>query len=239
MLFRTSVKLTLPLLVLALLFARLGLWQLERKAAKEDLFREFESAPALPLEQALAREQRFARVEAIGRYDVTRHILLDNRILNGRAGVHVLTPFTLGDGTTLLVNRGWLPLPPDRLKLPEIWTSEGSLTIRGRLNRISDDGLRIGEADVLTTDQWPQLVTYLDLETASTALGTELAPWLVQLDADDSSGFADRQWKAAVMEPAVHGAYAFQWFSLFAAAIIIWIVLGVRRAQTEAKANRL
>jgi cytochrome oxidase assembly protein ShyY1 len=152
MFFKTSARLTLPLLVLTLVFGRLGLWQMERMSEKEELFQQFENAPLLTIEQALAREQRFARVEAFGRYDARRHILLDNRILNGRAGVHALTPFSMENGTTLLVNRGWLPMPPDRLSLPAVPTPEAALTIRGRLNRMPLDGLRIGEADVLTAD---------------------------------------------------------------------------------------
>ena len=149
----------------------------------------------------------------------------------GRAGVHVLTPFRLEDGTWLLVNRGWLPIPPDRRSLPEVVTDNDSRVISGILNQPSTGGQRIGDADILVSDQWPQLVTYFELDSVSMALGIELEPWIVQLDAGDQTGFEGRQWKAAVMEPKMHGAYALQWFALAAAALVIWIVLGVRRAQ--------
>ena len=75
-------------------------------------------------------------------------------------------------------------------------------------------GFRLGKPDELVTDEWPQLVTYLDLETVSHALGTPLTLWLLQLDPADSGGFEGRQWTAAVMGPEVHAAYAFQWFAL-------------------------
>ena len=120
--FRPSFTLSLILIMLASLFLWLGMWQLDRKAEKELLFERFATAPTLGLEQALADEHEFARVEAFGRYDTTRHLLVDNRIWNGRAGVHVLTPFQLTDGRWLLVNRGWLPLPPDRSSLPDVPT---------------------------------------------------------------------------------------------------------------------
>jgi len=231
MIFRTSFRLTLLLFVLALIFGRMGFWQLERKSEKEELFEQFENAPFLPVGQAMIDGERFAHIEAFGRYDASRHILLDNRIHNGRPGVHVLTPFTLADGTVLLVNRGWLPMPPDRLSLPAVPTDDSPGTITGRLNRLPTEGLKVGKADVLAKDNWPQLVTYLEPGAVSAALGESLAPWLVQLDTVDDSGFEDRQWKPAVMEPAVHGAYAFQWFSLFAVTIIIWIALGIRSAR--------
>jgi len=231
MLFKPSIRLTLTLILLAFAFLRLGIWQLERKAEKEKMFESFRNAPFMRIEQAITQEELYARVEAYGHYDARRHILLDNKILNGRAGVHVLTPFTLTDGTELLVNRGWLPLPPDRRSLPAVPTDDSQRTIKGRLNHLPTGGPRVGEADVLAPDIWPQLVTYLDPEPVDAALNKNLAPWLVQLDPADKSGFDGRQWKAAVMEPKVHGAYALQWFSLLASTIIIWIALGVRRAQ--------
>ncbi len=231
--FRTSLKLTLLLFALALGFARMGLWQLDRKTEKEALFELYDNAPVLQLEVAIDRKQRFARVEAFGRYDATRHILLDNAIFNGRAGVYVLTPFTLADGTSLLVNRGWLALPADRRSLPEVPTDNSPVTINGRLNALPTDGPRIGELDVLARNRWPQLVTYLDPESVSKALDMELANWLVQLDASDASGFEGREWQAAVMKPQVHGAYALQWFALSIAAIIIWISLAVRSTKEK------
>ncbi len=187
----------------------------------------------LSIEQALKQDKRFSRVQAYGHFDDTRHVLLDNKILNGRAGVHVLTPFMLKSGVTILVNRGWLPLPPDRRHLPPVPTEHSMRTINGILKKPTTDGPRLGKPDELVADEWPQLVTYLDLETVSDALGTALPPWLLQLDPADSSGFEGRQWKAAVMGPEVHAAYAFQWFALSLATMIIWLTLGVRRAQQQ------
>ena len=236
--FRPSFSLSLILITLAAVFLRLGLWQLDRKAEKSALFARFDQAPALGVEEALGRKEEFARVEAFGAYDPDRHLLLDNRIWNGRAGVHALTPFRLADGRLILVNRGWLPLPPDRSSLPDVPTGPADRTIHGRLARVVSEGLRLGGADILRTDQWPQLITYLDLDDISASLGEPVQPWIVQLDADDPSGYGDRQWSPAVMEPSVHGAYAFQWMALAAAAIIIWIIMGVRRARGLRSNNR-
>jgi surfeit locus 1 family protein len=236
--FRPSIKLTLVLFVLAFVFLRLGIWQTDRKAEKEMLFEQFKNAPVLGLEEALHQQEQFARVEARGRYDPDRHILLDNKIFNGRAGVHVLTPFSLENGSQILVNRGWLPLAADRRSLPAVPTDGRDRIIRGILNRPSAGGQRLGEADIVKREDWPQLITYLDLNSVGEALETLLEPWLVQLDADDVSGFEDRQWQAAVMTPEVHGAYALQWFALAAAALVIWIILGIRRASSGAEETK-
>lgn len=227
--FRPSITLTLILIILAGVFLRLGLWQLDRKAEKAALFERFEDAPSLGIEQALQQDAQWARIEAFGRYDPGRHVLLDNRIWNGRSGVHALTPFRLSDGRWLLVNRGWLALPPDRRSLPEVPSDASPRTIRGRLAAPTAGGPRLGAADVLVEDEWPQLVTYLDLADIGAALGEPLEPWTILLDPADDSGFGDRQWSAAVMGPEVHGAYAVQWLALSAATLIIWITLGMRR----------
>jgi surfeit locus 1 family protein len=228
--FKPSLKLTLILLLLAALFLRLGFWQLERKSEKQQLFDAFEQAPLQELGQALSGDAPFVRVEAWGRYDTQRHLLLDNRLHQGRAGVQVLTPFQLQDGRQILVNRGWLPMPPDRRSLPAFETAGDWRTITGILVWPPAGGPRLGEADRLDSEHWPQLVTYLDLEQASAALGTSLQPRLIQLDPQDPTGFEGRDWQPAVMGPEVHGAYALQWFSLALAALIIWLALGYRRA---------
>jgi len=229
--FRPSVGLSLLLLALALLFLRLGLWQLDRKAGKEALFERFANAPSLEIGQALDRSEEFARVDARGHYDAVRSVLLDNRIWNGRAGVHVLTPFVLTDGRVLMVNRGWLPLAPDRASLPAVATDSAPRQISGRLVRPPTGGVRLGQPDPLAPAEWPQLVTYLELDAVSRALGTPVEPWILQLDAADPSGFDGRDWQPAVMGPETHGAYAVQWFGLCAASVVIWLVLGVRRGR--------
>jgi len=231
--FKPSLGLTVALLLIGMLFAWLGLWQLDRQEEKQLLFDQFENAPSMAIEQALKRTEGFSRVEAYGHYDEQLHILLDNKILNGRVGVHVLTPFVLVDGRMILINRGWLPLPPDRRELPPVYTDPAPRVIAGIMKKPATGGPRLGDPDVLVRDRWPQLITYLDLDSVGSALEATLEPWLLQLDDDDPTGFDGRQWKAAVMEPQVHRAYALQWFSLMLATIIIWVTLGIRRGQQE------
>jgi surfeit locus 1 family protein len=237
--FRPSIAQTLILVTLAAAFLGLGLWQLDRKAEKEDLFARFAEAPSMDLAQALSAGQPFTHVNALGRYDPNRHILLDNKIWQGRAGVHVLTPFGQESGPTLLVNRGWLPMPADRSRLPEVPTVGGLRELRGRLAPLPATGQRLGNPDVLTTDQWPQLMTYFDLPEIAAALGNDLEPWIVLLDAEDPNGFNGRQWSPATMGPEVHGGYAVQWLALLVTAMVIWVLLGVRRGEQLQRRQRV
>lgn len=235
--FRTTIGLTLLLFLLAAVFARLGAWQLARMTEKEQLFARFENAPQLTLGEAIDSQAQFARVRAWGRFDTRRHLLLDNRIHQGRAGVHVLTPFYTSDGHTVLVNRGWLPLAADRRALPQVPTDGAPREISGRLSRLESAGPRLGEADRLRPDTWPQLVTWLDHAPVAHALGEDLEHWIILLDATQADGFAARDWQPATMAPATHGAYALQWFSLATAAVVIWLLLGFRQGGRTRREN--
>lgn len=229
--FRPSISSTIVLAFLAALFASLGMWQTSRSAEKFELEHQFSNAAIMPLAEAIKQDQRFAKVSALGKYDRTRHILLDNQILNGQPGVHVYTPFHSEDGITVLVNRGWLPLGADRSVLPDVTTPDFSFVINGRLNTFPVPGRSLGDADKLQTDQWPQLVTYLNQADIATALGTSLIPWVVQLAAEDESGFAGRDWQPVYLTSNKHDAYAFQWYALAFATFVLWVFGGIRRAR--------
>lgn len=212
------------LIPVALLGFLLGWWQLQRMAEKEALIGDFEDRQVQTLKASLASERNFVRIRTTGQLDPNRHILLDNKIWKGRAGVHVFTPFTSA-GTTILVNRGWLLLPPDRSSLPGFDTPATPVTIEGILAPAPEHRQRLGEPDVLDSTHWPQLVTYLDIDNVEAALGTDLASRVIWLDDDDPNGFDGRDWSPVNMTPGHHRAYAVQWFALGLAALIFWLVL--------------
>jgi len=81
------------LFVLTTLFVTLGMWQEKRAAEKEQTELQHQMASRVSFATALARDERFARIDVSGHYDPVRHILLDNQVWKGRAGVHVFTPF--------------------------------------------------------------------------------------------------------------------------------------------------
>lgn len=231
--FRPPIAATLALLMLAILFASLGAWQTRRAAEKTVLEAEHEQAPRLALDTALAKNQRFARIKVSGHYDPQRHILLDNQLWQGRNGVHVFTPFSASDGISILVNRGWLPLPADRRSLPDIPTPGQSITISGRLNLMPVPGRMVGEADELETDRWPQLVTYMNHPDIARVLALPLETSIIQLSPEAEHGFEDRDWKPVFLSPERHRAYAFQWYALMAAAIVLWLLAGFRKSEGQ------
>ncbi|GAB4192164.1 MAG: hypothetical protein Tsb002_21620 [Wenzhouxiangellaceae bacterium] len=217
----------LPLLaavVLISFFTRLGLWQLDRADEKRDILAAAANAGQVQLSTLSSAPQRYSQLSMEGRYDTRRHLLLDNQILNGRPGVNVLTPFTTSTGHTVLVNRGWLPLGPRR-ELPEVETPTGPLTLSGRVNLPPRVGRRLGENKPLSTRQWPQLITYLDLPVVAAALDQPLTEWIVQLDADSPGGFAGRDWPVVNFGPERHLSYAWTWFTLAFTVFLVTALL--------------
>ena len=232
--FKPSFTATVVLFLLAVLFANLGMWQTRRGEEKSVTEQQFVSADILPLNQAIENGSRFAHINVSGHYDTRRHILLDNQVWNGRAGVHVFTPFYTVDGTAILVNRGWLPLPANRQIMPGIPTPQRETVLTGRLNTFPVPGRSLGGADELKTDQWPQLVTYLKAADISESLGMMLSEWIVQLSASEQAGFDGRDWQPVYLSSQKHKAYAFQWFALAGISMVLWVFNGIRKERGNA-----
>jgi len=64
----------------------------------------------------------------------------------------------------------------------------------------------------------------------SADLGRPLQPRLLLLDPDATSGFV-RKWTPAVMPPARHQAYAFQWFAFALAALVLFVALHWKKVE--------
>lgn len=104
------------LLVLVLVGLALAAWQWQRAGEKEAIAQRLSSALAdapVPL-QALTDASLADRQSVLlaGTYLWQATIYLDNRAMDGAAGVHVLTPLQLKDGRIAWVNRGWMPKAP-------------------------------------------------------------------------------------------------------------------------------
>ncbi|MBT8061771.1 MAG: SURF1 family protein [Gammaproteobacteria bacterium] len=221
-------------LVLIVLFVTLGNWQRDRANNKDELIAAYLSAGQSRTLPDPARAKPGLHLTVRGQFDSQRHTLADNRVYQGKGGVHVYTPFKT-NGRTMLVNRGWLELGADRSKLPDVETPHGTLEISGRISEVPGVGRRLGVALVMKNDQWPQLVTYPDIERISAALGQKLYPLVLLLDAESAGGFEGRDWQPVYLSPEKHRAYAFQWYALAVAVFAGWILMSLRRGKSLAE----
>ena len=209
----------------------LGFWQLDRMGSKQRLIEEFQNAPRMELSRAIEENRPYSRVRLSGHYLPDWQFFIDNKILDGNVGVHVLSLFQPDYGSPLLINRGWLPVPADRRSLPDAPVPDGPVVITGLFTRPNEDGVRLGETPDIQAEGEPVLLTYLDMDAISAAVGPRLLPQIILLDREDVTGFSGREWQPAVILPPQHKAYAVQWFALALAIAIVWATLTFRRAR--------
>ncbi|HMB43636.1 MAG TPA: SURF1 family protein [Luteimonas sp.] len=228
-------KLLLWLFALALIagFSSLGRWQLHRAAEKQSLLDQQTQLLATSAPQSLAElsrqsETRLASVEGRGRFADAPALLLDNQRRGDAVGVHVYRVFQPFGGRALLVDLGWLQLPPDR-KLPTLTPISGEQLVSGLLTPPPSSGLALGPAySQATPQQW--LLTRVDLAALSQALHVDLAPRVLRLDPKLPIGYPrDLNLLTNTLPPERHRGYAVQWFGLALATLITALFLTFRR----------
>jgi surfeit locus 1 family protein len=222
---------TLLMLAGVALFTAAGCWQLGRAGEKRALAADFAAGgPALEWRLLPPDAPRYQRVTLRGHYDPDRQFLLDNMAHESVAGLQVLTPLVLDDGSAVLVNRGWLPWGRSRSVLPDVAVDGEKRTVVGRIDDLPKPGIWL-QAPPATG--WPRLVQYPGMQELSQALGRELAPRQVLLDPAVPDGFV-REWAVPGTPADRHLGYAVQWFAFAAMAVALWLVLSFRRSGEPA-----
>ena len=204
----------------------LGRWQLSRAAQKEAAQARVEARAALPalgstalaaLPDASSELQR--RVVLRGRWLTKHTVFLDNRQMNSKPGLYVITPLQLeGVAAVVLVQRGWVARNfIDRTGLPPIESPDGLVEIAGRLAAAPSKLYQFGEVETGLIRQ------NLDLAAFSAESGLPLLPVSVQQTGAASEGLL-REWPGVNVGVETHYGYAAQWFALSAliTALYVW-----------------
>ena len=125
----------------------LGFWQLDRAAQKQERFDAYQRANNVsPLNWDIIRKNHLTseellwkRVNLVGYY-LDDHVLLDNQMARGRVGYRVFTPFRMTDGTSALIERGWIPMGQTREVVPVFSTPLSKVFVEGYLLYCNDPG---------------------------------------------------------------------------------------------------
>lgn len=206
----------------ALLFAGLGIWQVERLQWKLDLIDRVErriAARPMPLPGRAAwpklaeRDSEYTKVVVTGTFDHARETLVEALTVRG-PGFWVMTPLRTTSGT-VLVNRGFVP--PDR-RWPERRMAgqvTGPVRVQG-LVRPSEPGGRFLRTNQPDVDRW-----YSRDVTAIAArhdLGS-VAPFFIDADAAPNPGGFPIGGMTVVQFRNAHLVYALTWFGLAALSL--------------------
>ena len=222
------------LVTVALLYTMvsLGIWQTERAEFKDTLQQKIiERKKLLPvtLEElpASSESRRYYPVKFIGEFDAQHSFLLDNITLNRHVGYHVFTPVKINGFDTILVNRGFVSQGKTRDQLPEIDAPAGKIEIQGLLDMTPSKTLVLAE-NVQETSRWPVVLQYVDLLEINQLLGDELYDMVLWLD-QDSVGSFEYDLPVLNLNAAKNSGYAFQWFAMSLALLIIYLVVNTKR----------
>jgi surfeit locus 1 family protein len=126
----------------AVLFVRLGFWQLDRlgqRRARNAILATRIAAPPAAWSDTTA--VRYRRVRIAGKPDYEREIVLVGRSRDGSPGVNLVTPLRLaGSDTAVLVNRGWV-YSPDATRVDHgRWREGDTLAVEGYVEAFSEPG---------------------------------------------------------------------------------------------------
>lgn len=211
----------------------LGIWQLQRLAWKETLIQTLEdrtNSLAVPLlageilQKSDIGTLEFERVRVAGDLQGALSMKLLNRTLDGRVGVHVITPLVRPDGDVVLIDRGWAP--------PEVSSGSGMLDvdrvdIEGFVRTFREPGRFVPENEP-ERDLWYSM----DAVEMAAAIGVEevVPVYVAVAPVDAASGFP-RAVAPGVNLRNSHRQYALTWFGLAVGFVAIFVVFHTRRTD--------
>ncbi|KAH8119874.1 SURF1-domain-containing protein [Phellopilus nigrolimitatus] len=223
----------------------LGTWQIQRLKWKIDLIDELQeklqrSPMKLPdfVNVDALSEFTFRKVLVSGRWDHAHTILIGPRVRDGTKGVNVITPLIRTDGSTILVDRGFVP---DDFKDAQRWRdltqSSETVEILGML-RMSQTRNNFTPDNQPAKGEW----YWVDVDALAENAGGKNAgvqPVYVEAIFEGHSGDAHLRMSKGIpvgRAPTVevrnqHTSYVFTWYSLSALTAFMFIHLLRRRAR--------
>jgi surfeit locus 1 family protein len=232
------------LTVLALLvLIGLGSWQLMRLSEKERQTAQIEaslSAPPveLPPEAEWLRltpsDYNYRRVSLTGTFQHDKEALAFGFISVGvrgdtHEGFFALTPFVLADGSTVIVNRGFVPQDRRAQSTRADGLIQGPITLNGLMRSPEKKG-------TFTPEDEPHNNLFFTIDPASIARARQIervAPFIVDADKSLPLGLWPEGGHTVVVLANNHLQYAITWFALAFGLMGVFFVFANNRLRQE------
>nr|WP_249798122.1 SURF1 family protein [Bradyrhizobium zhengyangense] len=210
--------LTVLSLIAFVVLMALGVWQVERRAWKLALIDRVEQrvhAPAQPLPSRTswptisAANDEYRHVDVSGRFLHDRETLVQAVTEEG-PGYWVLTPLQRDDGTTVLINRGFVPSERRDPSTRQGGNPDGQVVVAGLLRVTEPKG-------GFLRDNVPQHNRWYSRDVAAIAAARDLqnvAPFFIDADAGSQSAGGPIGGLTVIRFPNNHLIYALTWFAL-------------------------
>ena len=226
--------LLIPALAALAFLVALGTWQIERKSWKEGLIATLSerlAAPPVALPPAAAwpsldpADDEYRRVKFVSYFDHGKEALVYAAATAFRpdvsgAGYWVFTPARLADGTTVIVNRGFVPEARKDAAARASGQIAGQVEIVGAL-RWPDEHHWFSPADEPAHNLWftrdPRSIA------AAKGLGA-VAPFYVEQETPVPPGGFPQPGKLVVQLRNPHLGYAITWYGLALVLVAVFVV---------------
>lgn len=215
---RPSLWLAVLSLTAFVLLIALGIWQVERRAWKLALIDRVERrvhAPAQPIPSPASwptvttANDEYRHVSLAGRF-LHDHETLVQAVTEEGPGYWVLTPLQRGDGTQVLVNRGFVPSARREASTRQDGNPQGEVEINGLLRMTEPKGGFLRN-NVPQHNRWYSR----DVAAIAAARGLhDVAPFFVDADAGSQSAGGPIGGLTVIRFPNNHLIYALTWFAL-------------------------
>ncbi|MGN6517261.1 MAG: SURF1 family protein [Rhizomicrobium sp.] len=228
---------TLWLVPLLVILCGLGTWQIQRLHWKEGLLAKIHeglTAPPGPLAAALPAldpahidAADYRRVRVRGVFENGEEMFFFATGDEGRPVYHVLTPFLMTDGHTLIVDRGWVPMDD----------ADAAHIRAGDLNGVRDV---VGVIRAPGAPNWftppiekaKRIVHTRDPRTLAKAFGLKnIFPMFLEADATPNPGGWPRGGVTVIDLPNNHLQYAITWFALALGLLGVYLAYHVSRGR--------
>lgn len=221
---------TLITFICILLLAKLGLWQHQRLAWKTDLLDRIQtgiSAAPIPLPDHIDKKEdwEYRTVSLSGSFAHDKELYIQPRTLKDQAGGHVVTPFHMDNGDTVLVNRGWIPHGKTDYTRP---TGHISLTANIRFPY---------SPTYFTPENNPAKNNWywMDNIAISEHLDLETRPLLLFATAGETDAVFPIGGQLRTYYPNDHFGYMVFWFGMIPVLLVIYILSHITRTAPTKK----
>jgi surfeit locus 1 family protein len=222
----------------------LGAWQIERLHWKLDLIAKIHhglTAPPVGLRDALRANDPadvdaadYARAVAHGHFENDQEVRFFTTGTEGLPVYHIVTPFALDGGGTLLIDRGFVPMGQDGGEFRKPYEWEGEHVVVGVLRKPSVPNIFTPPAD-----KTKRIVHTRDPRTLATVFGWKnLLPVFMEADAAPNPGGWPKGGQTIVDLPNDHMQYAITWFGLALGLLVVYLTYHRSRGRLRFRATR-
>jgi cytochrome oxidase assembly protein ShyY1 len=218
-------------------------WQIHRLHEKQDRNARITARTSLPVEPvgsllgagdptSKVKGLEYRRVTATGTYRADQEVIVQSRSNGGAPGSWILTPLDLGDGTAVVVNRGWFANPGSITSVPaSLKAPGGTVTVTGRL-RVSETRGSYGPKDPVTGTL--TALARADVARIDQQVPEDLLPGWIQLSSQRPklAASAPEPVPPEPLDEGPHFSYAVQW-AIFTTIALVGYPLILRKRARE------